>query len=213
VAGWPRCAHGEPDATLRTVKRLVPLLVVLTLPSQALPPTSAKVLLERARKYLGTPYEFGGRNRLLSGGRREGIDCQGLVFLAAQSLTKCSWKSFSNLNVEQVSRQELGAPVDGMAPIASADLDVSKLEPGDYLMLVASDQNPAEGPIGTLAEQDVWVWHVGLYAGDGKWVVGDHFAVAVVETDLRAYLTEHADVYSGVFVMRMTSAPKPARCR
>jgi cell wall-associated NlpC family hydrolase len=205
--------HREPDATLRAVKRLVLLLLVITLPSQALPPSSAKLLLERARKYLGTPYEFGGRNRLVSGGRREGIDCQGLVFLAAQALTKCSWKSFSNLNVEQVSRKELGTPVDGMAPIASADLELTKLEAGDSLMLVAPDQNPAEAPIGKLAEQDVWVWHVGLYAGDGKWVVGDHFAGAVVETDLKAYLAEHADVYSGVFVMRMASAPKPARCR
>lgn len=186
---------------------------MLTLPSQALAPTSAKVLLERARSYLGTPYEFGGRNRLVSGGRREGIDCQGLVFLAAQSLTRCSWKSFSTLNVEQVSRKELGAPVEGLAPIASAELDLAKLEPGDYLMLVAPDVNPAEGPIGKLGEQDVWVWHVGLYAGDGKWLVGDHYAGAVVETDLRAYLTDHADVYTGVFVMRMASAPKPARCR
>ncbi len=195
------------------MKRLVLLLLVITLPFQALPPSSAKLLLERARKYLGTPYEFGGRNRLVSGGRREGIDCQGLVFLAAQALTKCSWKSFSNLNVEQVSRKELGAPVEGMAPIASADLELTKLEAGDSLMLVATEQNPAEAPIGRIGEQDVWVWHVGLCAGDGTWVVGDHDAGAVVETDLKASLAEHADVYSGVFVMRMASAPKPARCR
>ena len=196
------------------MKRLALLVVLVsTLPSQALAPSSAKVLLERARSYLGTPYEFGGRHRLVSGGRREGIDCQGLVFLAAQSLTRCSWKSFSVLNVDQVSRKELGSPVAGMAPIASADLDVSKLEPGDSLMLVAPDQNPAEGPIGKLGAHDVWVWHVGLYAGDGTWVVGDHYAGAVVETDLKTYLTDHADTYTGVFVTRMTNGPKPSRCR
>ncbi|MDP3233567.1 MAG: hypothetical protein Q8S33_26355 [Myxococcales bacterium] len=198
---------------LRFVKRLALLLLMITLPSQALPPTSAKSLLERARSYLGTPYEFGGRNRLVSGGRREGIDCQGLVFLAAQALTRCSWRSFSTLNVEQVARKELGTPVEGLAPIASANLDVTKLELGDYVMLVAPDQNPAEAAIGKLGEQDVWVWHVGLYAGEGKWIVGDHYAGAVVETDLETYLTDHADVYTGVFVMRMASAPKPTRCR
>ena len=71
-------------------------------------------------------------------------------------------------------------------------LDVGKLEPGDVLLLVHPTENPAEGPIGTLDGSPVWVWHTGLYAGGGKWLVGDHFAGKVIETDLAKYLADYA---------------------
>lgn len=187
--------------------------MVWTAAVRAEPPTPGVRLVEAARGLLGTPYEFGGRLRARPGGRREGLDCQGLVFLAAERVERCGWRSFSVLNVDTVRTGELGAPVPGLAPVASAKLDVSRLRPGDYLMLVGPGANPAEGPIGQLDGEDVWVWHVGLYAGGGRWIVGDHFAGAVVEVDLTAYLAEHADTYSGVFVTRLTSGPRPPRCR
>jgi cell wall-associated NlpC family hydrolase len=164
--------------------------------------------VDAARQQLGTPYEFGGRKRA----QGEGLDCQGLVFSAAERVTGCGWKSYSYNPTTLVSKKQLGAPVPALSPVATKDLELSKLQPGDVLMLVSPAMNPKEGPIGKLDGVDVWVWHVGLYAGNGTWIVGDHFAGKVVETELLAYLNEHADTYSGIFVTRPAGAkPKPCR--
>lgn len=164
--------------------------------------------VDAARAQLGTPYELGGRKRKPG----EGLDCEGVVFAAAEKVTGCGWKSYSYNPTTLVAKKQLGAPVPGLNPVSTQKLDVSKLQPGDVLMLIAPDPNPKEGPIGKLDGTDVWVWHVGLYAGDGKWIVGDHFAGRAVETDLLAYLNEHADTYSGVFVTR-PAGEKPKPCR
>lgn len=163
--------------------------------------------VEGARAHLGTTYELGGRKR-----RGEGLDCLGVVLAGAERASGCGWKSFSVNPTELVALRSFGAPVEGLSPVASGSLDVSALQPGDVLMLVAADRNPKEGPIGRLDGVDVWVWHVGVYSGDGQWIVGDHFAGQTVETPLLAYLQAHADTYSGVFVTR-PPGQKPARCR
>ncbi|NMO18937.1 hypothetical protein HPC49_18450 [Pyxidicoccus fallax] len=162
-----------------------------------------------AREVLGVPYTFGGRMRAPG----EGIDCQGVLFYAAERVGRCGWKSFSVLPTVSVPSGELGKAVEGMAPVASSALDVSKLRPGDVLLLVGFDSNPAEPAIGELAGRPVWVWHTGLYSGGGKWIVGDHFAGRVVEVDLAAYLVAHADTYAGLVVTRMEEGPRPRRCR
>jgi cell wall-associated NlpC family hydrolase len=164
--------------------------------------------LEGARTQLGVPYVFGGRRRDAS----DGIDCLGVVLAGAERATGCGWKSFSWNPTELVKKRSVGAPVKDLAPVAAAQLDVGKLQPGDVLMLVSPDENVREPAIGALDGVKVWVWHVGLYAGDGKWLVGDHYAGEAVETDLLAYLAEHADVYTGVFVTRPPGV-KPRRCR
>ena len=162
-----------------------------------------------ARELLGVPYQFGGRLRQPG----EGIDCQGVLFYAAERTGRCGWKSFSVLPTRSVPDGELGLPVEGMAPIASSELDVSRLRVGDMLFLVGFDENPAEPNIATLKGRAVWVWHTGVYSGEGRWIVGDHFAGKVVEVDLKRYLAEHADTYAGVVVLRMAQGPKPLRCR
>lgn len=162
-----------------------------------------------AREVLGVPYQFGGRMRRPG----EGIDCQGVLFYAAERVGRCGWKSYSVFPTQSVPAGELGQPVEGMAPIATSELDVSRLQPGDVLQLVGFDPNPAEPRIGLLKERPVWVWHTGVYSGGGKWIVGDHFAGRVVEVDLAAYLAEHADVYAGLLVTRMKDGPRPTRCR
>lgn len=209
---WPRCHRAAEGVTLPGIRAFAATLVLLATPSGALPPSVAALLLGRARSLVGTPYEFGGRLRATSG-RTEGLDCLGLVFLAAEAASGCGWRSFSVKNVETVSRRELGAPVPGLSPIATAALRVEQLEPGDSLMLVGPAANPNEAPIARLDGVEVWVWHVGLYAGAGRWLVGDHFAGQVVETELLPYLAAHADTYAGLFVTRMASGPRPARCR
>lgn len=171
-------------------------------------PEVQRKVLTRARALLGTPYELGGRGRA-----GEGIDCQGVVFRALEAAMTCGYQSFSVLNVKNLRDGELGEPVPGLAPVAAAALDVSALQPGDVIWLVSPDENPAEGAIARLDGRAVWVWHTGLYVGDGRWLVGDHFAGEAVETDLRVYLSAHATTYSGVFVLRMALGPKPKRCR
>ncbi len=80
-------------------------------------------------------------------------------------------------------------------------------------MMVGRDENPAEGAIGVLGGAPVWVWHTGIYSGEGRWIVGDHFAGKVVELPLLPYLRAHADSYQGVFVTRIAERPRPRRCR
>ncbi|WNG55007.1 hypothetical protein F0U59_09640 [Archangium gephyra] len=162
-----------------------------------------------AREVLGVSYQFGGRMRRPG----EGIDCQGVLFYAAERVSRCGWKSYSVFPTQSVPAGELGQPVAGMAPIATSELDVSRLQPGDVLQLVGFDENPAEPRIGLLKERPVWVWHTGVYSGGGRWIVGDHFAGRVVEVDLAAYLAEHANVYAGLVVTRMKEGPRPTRCR
>jgi cell wall-associated NlpC family hydrolase len=172
-------------------------------------PSPQERFVTAAREVLGVPYDFGGRLRHAD----DGIDCQGVLFYAAERVGSCGWKSFSVMPTKSVPDGELGVAVEGMAPVASSELDISKLQPGDVLLLVGYGANPAEPAIGTLKGQPVWVWHTGLYSGQGKWIVGDHFAGQAVEVDLKQYLAGHAESYAGLVVTRMTEGPKPKRCR
>jgi cell wall-associated NlpC family hydrolase len=199
--------------------RLLVLVCVLALAgmsvdARALPEAQERAVVDEARKILGVPYVLGGRMRDAT----DGIDCQGLVFFALQSLhasstQQCGWKSYSVMPTKSIAARELGAPVDGLAPVSTEKLDVTKLRRGDVIHFVGVDVNPAEGSIAQLDGKPVWVWHMALASGDGRFIVGDHFAGAVVEEELLAYLRAHADVYQGVFVTRMKDGPRPAKCR
>lgn len=201
--------------------RLLVLLVVILIaaaPVTALPEASERTVVAEARKLLGVRYELGGRLRaktspVKEGGAVEGIDCQGLVFFALQPIARCGWRSFSVMPTVSIPARELGTAVAGLAPVATEKLDVTRLRPGDVIHFVGVDMNPAEPAIAHLDGKPVWVWHMALASGDGKFIVGDHFAGAVVEEDLLAYLREHDDVYQGVFVTRMSEGPRAAKCR
>jgi cell wall-associated NlpC family hydrolase len=172
---------------------------------QALPPTKQAQVVAEARKVLDVPYVLGGRLRNAD----DGLDCQGLVFFALQPITQCGWRSWSAMPTTSV-QGELGLPVKGAAPVAADKIDLARLEPGDIIWFVDPVQNPAEPAIARLDDKDVWVWHTGLYMGDGKFIVGDHHAGKVVEEPLLAYTKQH---YAGIFVSRMKDGPVAARCR
>lgn len=180
-----------------------------TAPAPSAPTASplGQSMVHHARELLGVPYLFGGRLR------PQGIDCQGVLFYAAERVAPCGWKSYSVFPTKSVADRELGARVRGLDPIATSALDLARLTPGDIILMVGFDANPSEPAIGKLGGRDVWVWHTGLYAGGGRWIVGDHFAGEVVEVPLLAYLEEHRDDYAGVFVTRIAAAPAPRRCR
>lgn len=168
-------------------------------------PVSAGI--DAAKALLGTRYEWGGRLR-----KREGIDCMGVVLAAAERASGCGWKSYPVKPTEIVAARLWGTPVEGLAPVATAKLVLERLEPGDVLMLVGPIENPAEPAIGRLDDAPVWVWHVGLYLGNGDALFGDHHAGATVIEPLVPYLERNVAEYSGVFVTR-GPATKPARCR
>jgi hypothetical protein len=136
-----------------------------------------------------------------------------VIFYALERVFGCGWRSYSVYPTKSVARRELGQRVAGLDPVPTEKLDVQRLLPGDVLMLVGPAENPAEPAIGRLGGDPVWVWHTGLYAGGGKWIVGDHYAGRAVETDLLEYLRAHRDVYSGLFVTRIIERPKLRRCR
>ena len=163
------------------------------------------VFLAAARQLVGVPYELGGRDP------KKGIDCQGLIFLPAEKVKSCSWKSYSVYPTKTVARRELGAPVPGASPVSREALDVTKLQPGDVIMLLNPAENPAEPSLTELAGTKQWVWHMGLYAGDGNWLNADPFTGKVAEQPLAQYLAEHD--YSGIYATRMKNGPTPARCR
>ena len=178
----------------------IPLVAALL----AMPPSAEQRVVRAARRHLGVSYDLGGRLR--SG---EGLDCQGVVFFALQRTFGCSWRSYSVYPTISLAKEELGRRVPGLDPIASEALDPEALRPGDVLMMIDFAENPAEPAIGLLDGRPVWVWHVGLYSGDGKWIVGDHFAGEVVEVDLVQYLADHRDSYAGVFVTRIERISRP----
>ncbi|MBL8917401.1 MAG: C40 family peptidase [Myxococcaceae bacterium] len=163
--------------------------------------------VEAAKALLGTPYEWGGRLR-----KNEGIDCMGVVLAAAERASGCGWKSYPVRPTEIVAGRLWGAPVEGLSPVATAALALERLQAGDVLMLVGPIQNPAEPAIGTLEGAPVWVWHVGLYLGEGEALFGDHHAGATVIERLVPYLQRNAGEYSGVFITR-GPATAPSRCR
>lgn len=182
-------------------------LVVVGRPAHALPPSSQARVVEAARTLLGAPYRLGGRLKASD----DGIDCQGLVFFAFQTISSCGWRSYSVFPTVSLPTDELGRRVAG--PIATRDVATLRLEPGDVLWLVGYDENPAEKSIGALDDKPVWVWHLGLATGEGRFINADVFTGKVIEVGLREYLKEHADFYAGVIVTRVIERPSPRTCR
>src|SRR5512132_2811633 len=131
--------------------------ISLAIPSdaQALPPAKAELAVSSARELIGVTYQLGGRLR-----RRGGIDCQGIVFSAPERISHCGWRSYSVIPTTSVRDRELGAPVDGLFPVATEALDPALLLPGDVVMLLAPIPNPVEEALTTLDGVPVWVWHI-----------------------------------------------------
>jgi hypothetical protein len=170
-------------------------------------PTQGDRTVTAARELLGQPYRFGGRLT----GPGAGVDCQGLLFYAAERIGRCGWRSFSVMPTRSIPSGELGRSVVGLAPVATADLDPAKLLPGDVLWLLSPIENPAEPSLTKLGDEPVWVWHTGLYAGGGRLLHADPFGGRVVEEALLPFLETYG--YAGLWVTRLTAAPAPKRCR
>lgn len=160
----------------------------------AAPPAEAPPVVEAARRYLGRPYSFGERGAEL--------DCMGLVFLSWADATGGRWRRLSVNPTEIVAKQQLGPPVPGLAGVLAADIDYGRFEPGDVIFFLGPDENPNEPALARVGGTPMWVWHMGMWTGGGRFIVGDHFAGKVVEQDLEPYLAAHRDQYPGIYVVR-----------
>jgi hypothetical protein len=182
------------------------LLTLLSLQAQALPPGKAARLVAAARELLGVQYQFGGRLQ-----PDAGIDCLGLLFYAAERVSPCGWRSYSVYPTRLVRRGELGQPVKGLSPVAVEALDVSLLEAGDVVLLLADVPNPGEPALTTLDGGALWVWHTGLATGDGGFIQAD--LPQVIEGDLKQWLEGTQGAYAALYVLRMRQGPSPSVCR
>ena len=81
-------------------------------------------LVSAARSLLGVPYSLGGRMRTPD----DGIDCQGVVFFAAERAGNCGWRSFSTRPTRSVADEELGGRVPGMDPVAAEALGAERID-------------------------------------------------------------------------------------
>lgn len=169
--------------------------VLFAAPAQAQTADRAS-LVTAARNYLDRPYSWGGRGASL--------DCLGLIFKAWQDVTGTSWKRISVYPTTMVEKQQLGAPVPALDGVLTADIPWDRLEPGDFILFLGAAENHAEPALVTVKGTPLWVWHTALYSGgpDRRFVVGDHFAGEVVETELPRYLKEEGSGYAGIFVVR-----------
>lgn len=183
------------------------MFVVIAAALLALNPAQQRLIVAEANKVVGVPYDLGGRLQ-----KNRGLDCQGLVFFALQPIARCGWRSWSLMPTESV-KGELGVGVPGLSPTATTDLPqkLALLEPGDIIWFLDPTENPAEPALTTLAGVPQWVWHTGLYVGDGHVVDADPFAGAVVSDVLVDYVAAH---YAGIYVTRIALRPAPHdRCR
>lgn len=181
------------------------LLAATVFLAQAPAPVGAGT--EAALALVGKRYDWGGRLR-----GSEGLDCMAVVLAAAERASGCGWRSYPVKPTELVAKKLWGTPVDGLSPIATDALRLEQLEPGDVLFFVGPAENPAEPAIGALGGRPVWVWHVGLYLGGGRFVVGDHHAGLAVVEELKPYLVRHGEEYAGLLVTR-GPAERPRPCR
>ncbi|MFZ5479127.1 MAG: C40 family peptidase [Myxococcota bacterium] len=181
---------------------LLLLLACTPLPAPAIAEEPAPVAVAEpsppivlaARRYLGRPWRWGGRG--------ETLDCLGLVFLAWSDVTGKPWRKLSVNPTTLVAEAQLGAPVPGLDGVRARRIDYELLRAGDVVYFLGPRRNPNEPSLVSIEGVPLWVWHVGLYSGGGRFVVGDPFAGEVVETDLAAYLADHDDWYVGIYVTR-----------
>jgi hypothetical protein len=175
----PVRAQSQPDAGVR-------------IPAVAAPTVQDRLVAE-AEKYLGKPYNFGGRDGRPGcvGAKRcaEGIDCLSPIFFAYEKVLGTPWARFSVKPSELVQRRQLGVPVKGLEGALEAEVDRSLLRKGDVLLFLQKDYNlEADKPLLVRGDDRYGVWHTALVQsveGDKVMVIqakpGDRVVVEPLE--------------------------------
>lgn len=133
-------------------------------PSTAPSPTVEAAVLA-AKKYLGYPYAWGGRDTA----KNPGIDCLGLLYLGFGEATGTPWRRYPVNPSQLVGSGLLGGPVPGLDPVRRAELDGSTLRRGDVLYLLIKGYEINDTPLWVDAQgARYWPWHTGLYLDEGR---------------------------------------------
>src|SRR3989344_1718610 len=91
-----------------------------------------KEFVKNAKKYLGTKYQWDGRNTK----KNPNLDCLGLIFLAYSKTYNKKWTEISVNPSEIVKKEQLGKPVKGLDGILEKNVDFTRLEDGDIIYLL-----------------------------------------------------------------------------
>lgn len=102
----------------------------------------AKAAIERGRKIIGTPYEFGGGG--VAGPGRQGIDCSGFIQYM-----------LPDANLPRTAQEQYDA-------LSGRDVDPKDIQPGQLIFY-------AKGRKGEVGSPNA-VSHVAMYAGNGKMI-------------------------------------------
>lgn len=128
----------------------------------------ANALVKAARKYLGTPYRWGGRKTE----KNPELDCLGLLFLAMRDNTGMPWKSWSVYPyklIPQIDRNNTRKTVlFSQDPLLDSST-VSKLKEGDLIFFLADFPSDDDRPMARDSSgKDLYVCHTAIYVGCGN---------------------------------------------
>ena len=156
-----------------------------------------KEFVENAKKYLGTEYIWGGRLTE----NNPGLDCLGLIFLPYSKTFKTKWTEISVNPSEIVKNEQLGKPVEGLEGVLTKDVNLSKLEEGDIIYLLAKERKINDEPLAEINGKKYWPWHTGIYSNKEKNLFL-HAAPLnkVIEQNFKDYIQQTSD---GIFVTRI----------
>lgn len=145
-----------------------------------------------ARTYIGTPWRWNGRGTE----RLPDIDCLGLLFRAYGKATGTPWTTYPVDPSKLVASGKLGRPVPGLRGVMRAELDQTKLLPGDVLYFLVEGYEIPDEPLLVMGERKFWPWHTGMYVGDGL-VLNAHPSEGTKEMPLSAI------TWDALFVTRL----------
>ena len=116
------------------------------------------VAVAKAESYLGTPWAWNGQGTP----KNPGMGCMSLVFLAWSEASGTPRTSYPVDPSKTVASGRLGDPVGEWLRGST----VEGLERGDVVYFLSTHPIP-DDPLLTVAGQDYWPWHMGLYVGEG----------------------------------------------
>jgi len=164
-----------------------------------------KEFVENAKKYLGTKYQWDGRNTK----KNPNLDCLGLIFLAYSKTYNKKWTEISVNPSEIVKKEQLGKPVKGLEGVLKDSINFSKLEEGDIIYLLSTSEIK-DKPLAKINGIDYWPWHTGIYSDKkNNLLLHAEPGKKVVETDFKEYLnktiTDGIFITEAIFVTRIYS--------